>query len=231
MANSVLQRIKKYIDFKGVSISAFEKKLSFSNGSFSSQLKNNKTIGVDKLENILLFYEDINSEWLLRGKGNMLKATNKESASVNYNVSEPTVNYSKEKEGIPLLPIDAFAGISNETNYAVEFSTIKERYVIPLFSDKQVDFMISVRGSSMYPKYSSGDVVACKFIKDRIYIQWNKVYVIDTISQGVMIKRLKKSATKKHITFRSDNSEYDDFDVPESDIRNIALVVGVIRLE
>lgn len=67
-----LKRIKTYIDFKGITISVFEKSAGLSNGSFGGQLKKNKTIGVDKLENIQKRYPDLNANWVLTGKGNML---------------------------------------------------------------------------------------------------------------------------------------------------------------
>src|SRR5690606_2667272 len=70
-----LKRIKEYIDFKGIRISTFEKSIGISNGSFGGQLKKNKTIGVDKLESILKSYPDLNAEWVLTGKGKMLKDT------------------------------------------------------------------------------------------------------------------------------------------------------------
>jgi hypothetical protein len=73
MEENTLQRIKKYIDLKRISIRLFEQSVGMSNGSFASQLKNNKTIGVDKLENILYIYQDINPSWLLTGTGEMLK--------------------------------------------------------------------------------------------------------------------------------------------------------------
>ena len=68
-----LKRIKEYIDFKGIRISTFEKSIGISNGSFGGQLKKNKTIGVDKLESIVKRYQDLNAEWVLTGKGEMLK--------------------------------------------------------------------------------------------------------------------------------------------------------------
>jgi phage repressor protein C with HTH and peptisase S24 domain len=113
----------------------------------------------------------------------------------------------------------------------VETSKIQDRYVVPLFEGIHIDFMIPVRGSSMYPKYNSGDVVACRIIKDLLYVQWNKTYVIDTYTQGTILKRLKKSTTDDHVVCKSDNKDYDEFELPKKDIRNIAMVVGVIRLE
>lgn len=68
-----LKRIKEYIDFKGIRVSSFEKSLGISNGSFGGQLKKNKTIGVDRLETILETYTDLNAEWVLTGRGTMLK--------------------------------------------------------------------------------------------------------------------------------------------------------------
>ena len=223
MKNTVA-RIKDFIDFKGVSVRKFEETTGFSNGAFASQFKNNKTIGVDKVENILHAYPEINPDWLLTGNGQMLK-----NGDGNISVKESRTQYGQKS--IPLLPLEAFAGLGESNIAGVDFDTIEERYDVPLFYNIRVDFMINVRGSSMYPKYSSGDVVACRLVDDLLFVQWNKIYVIDTISQGIIMKRLKKSKTDGNIVCKSDNNEYDEFEVPMNDIRNIALVVGSIRLE
>jgi phage repressor protein C with HTH and peptisase S24 domain len=162
--------------------------------------------------------EFLNPEWLLTGKGSMLKEV-------------PTVKAVASENGLPLLSYEAFAGIGDADVAGVDFRTIEERYVVPLFDGIQIDFMLSVRGSSMYPKYNSGDVVACRLVKDLLFIQWNKVYVLDTHTQGVVMKRLKKSEAQDHVICKSYNPSYDPFELPRSEIRNIALVVGVIRLE
>jgi len=74
MGENTLSRIKQYIDYKGITVSSLEREAGMSNGSFASQLKNNKTIGVDKLENILKVFPEINAAWLLTGEGPMLKS-------------------------------------------------------------------------------------------------------------------------------------------------------------
>jgi len=92
--SSIVIRIKEYIDFKGISIAAFERSVGFSNSSFSSQYKNNKSIGSDKIENIIKVYPEINPVWLLTGEGSMIK----ENSTPNNIVNEPTVEYTHEKK-------------------------------------------------------------------------------------------------------------------------------------
>lgn len=92
----ILDRIKLYIDTKGISIAAFEKSVGMSNASFSKSLKNNGAIGTDKLENILSIYSDISPEWLLTGQGDMLK-------------EEPSLSVSMNpQEGTPYYDVDFF---------------------------------------------------------------------------------------------------------------------------
>lgn len=218
------QRLKKVINYVADgNISQFSKDIGISQPRISRLFlidsRNGKypLISFDIIQSTINKFMGINSEWLLTGKGEMEK---KSTSAVKSNNSN----------GIPMLPFEAFAGIGYDVE-GVNFDVIKERYEIPLFNGIKIDFMLPVRGSSMYPKYSSGDVVACRLITDKLFYQWNKVYVLDTISQGVIMKRLKKSDNTDMIICKSDNEKYEPFEVPVSDIRNIALVVGVVRLE
>lgn len=70
--NSTINRIKQYVDYKGISVRAFEMQCGFSNGSFASQLKNGKAIGSDRIENILCIYPELDANWLFTGKGEMI---------------------------------------------------------------------------------------------------------------------------------------------------------------
>ena len=63
------ERILQYLEYKSIRKSKFYKDVGLSNG-FLDKVKD---IGSGKLELILKSYPDINPEWLLTGKGNMLK--------------------------------------------------------------------------------------------------------------------------------------------------------------
>ena len=83
----------------------------------------------------------------------------------------------------------------------------------------------------MIPKYNSGDIVACKKLPmDRLFFQWNKVYVLDT-DQGALIKRVKAGSDDDHLLIVSDNQNYEPFELHKNYINSVAIVIGVIRLE
>lgn len=166
--------------------------------------------------------------WVMQGVGE--DGFNKETFDANYN-EYIEKNYAhpatQPGEGIPLIPIEAMAGALTSEQTVLEYEC--ERYVVPMF--KGADFLIPVKGSSMYPKYSSGDIVACQRVSmSDLFFQWNKVYVIDT-NQGALIKRIKPGSDKDHVLIVSDNEKYDPFELPFSAIHAVALVIGVIRLE
>lgn len=131
-------------------------------------------------------------------------------------------------DGAPLISHEAAAGFGTAI-FAIKDEDIMGRYVVPDFTN--IDFMIRVKGSSMYPKYSSGDIVACRIIRESRFIQWNKPYIIATKEQGLLCKRLRQSEKKNHILAISDNKDYPPFDIPSNEITGIALIVGTIRLE
>lgn len=69
----VTEKISEYLVAKGISMYAFENAIGASRGSISKAVKENKSIGSQVLENILRVYSDINPDWLLTGRGSMLR--------------------------------------------------------------------------------------------------------------------------------------------------------------
>lgn len=183
--------------------------------------KNGVMPKADFLEKIARSF-DININWLLTGEGNMLRTESEKEENIS--VAHPS---DSPMEGIPLIPISAMAGAFTGEQTVLEYEC--ERFVVPTF--KGAEFLISVKGSCMYPKYNSGDIVACKRLPmDELFFQWNKVYVLDT-DQGPLIKRVKPGSDKEHVLIVSDNERYEPFELPLNRIYHVALVIGVIRLE
>ncbi len=205
----------------------FAREIEVSNSTITEICKRRTNAGITPIKNIVKRFSQINSSWLLIGEGDMLN-------KINDNLQEPNNIYTLKTDNnlkdqlIPLISTEAYAGYG-AGEVSIKDEDIQDRYIISEFSN--VDFMIKIQGSSMYPKFSSGDVVACKIITDSKFIQGNKVHIFSTREQGVLIKRLKKSENPECFLVVSDNLNYDPFDIPKEEILNLAIVTGVIRLE
>lgn len=221
MEDIVKQRIKELLSKKEISVTFLAKTVGANQKTLNNQINGDTSLSASTILLIKQVIPEIDFDWLLTGEGPMLKSDKpKESLPV----ASPTDN---PEEGIPLIPVSAMAGALSGEQTVLEYEC--ERYVVPVF--KGADFLIPVKGSSMYPKYSSGDIVACKRVNmSGLFFQWGKVYVIDT-DQGGLIKRIKRGSDPDHILIVSDNESYEPFELPLSSVHSVAIVLGVIRLE
>jgi repressor LexA len=217
--DTIVQRLKTYLDFMGVNVSLAEKNVMLSNGSLSKPFNANTTIKTDTLEKFLTFYSDISPEWLLTGGGSMLKPT-----TTIKSYPKP----DKKEKLLPLIPIEAIAGFG-AGEFTIMEHDVLEYYKVPEFSN--ADFLIPVKGSSMQPKYYGGDILACKHIQSFSFFQWGVPHVITIKDRGTVVKRIKQVENKNEFSLVSDNEKYEPFTITIDDIVNIAIVVGVIRVE
>ncbi|WP_051269750.1 S24 family peptidase [Flavobacterium suncheonense] len=207
----------------------FANEIGVSTSLITEICKKRTNAGLTPIQNLISRFEFINPEWLLTGTGEMIKSDSKIEDEILKN--EPEKSFIQEsKTIIPLIPIEAMAGIGNGSVQILEKDII-DGYVIPEFTQRGVEYIIRVSGSSMYPKYSSGDLLGCRTVTDTSFFQWGKIYVLDT-DQGPMVKRLFPIADNvDYLECRSDNKEYPPFPISKSSIYKIAIVVGVLRLE
>ena len=184
------------------------------NNIVANRLSKPSTENLSRIANSI---ELLNTGWLLTGEGEMLRTATDDSAA-------------DKQKALPLIPFEALAGYLSTDNEGVRLKDC-ERYVIPEFDRRGAEFIIRVSGSSMYPKYSNGDLLGCKKIENILFFQWGKIYVLDT-SQGALVKRVYEHENKDFVMLVSDNKDvYPPFPIPKSDIRSLSIVVGGVRLE
>lgn len=212
---NVKERLVRFLKYKKLSQAKFEKMCGMGNG-YVNNIRS--AIGPNKIPTIVRQFPDLNIAWLVLGEelgGPMLKEQEKVKESVSSN-----------PDSLPLIPFEAVAGPGSPV---YEDERIESFYQVSEFRD--CDFLIRVKGDSMSPHFTGGDLLACKKVVDAFFFQWGRCYVVLTRSQGAMVKRIQPSEKEGWIKCVSDNVNYAPFDVPMDDIVSVALVNGSISLE
>lgn len=208
------ERVILYLKNKGIGQTVFESNTGLSRGVLAQKSGLNAT----SLEKILLACDDLNPEWLITGKGEMLKSNNTSSLISSAQLQNPTSTK-------PRIPYAASAGYITNAVEGITEAQCEQIPVIHAFPN--YDFTIIIKGDSMEPKYEGGDEVACKRVDGTSFIQWGKAHVLDT-AQGIVIKRIYEDGDK--IKCVSYNPEYPPFSIDKSEIYSISLVVGLLRI-
>ena len=216
------ERLKLFISYKGISMRKFEMAACVPVG----YVKNIKyTITPDKQEKISSAFPELNLGWLTSGEGNMLRESN-----VTQTTNLPELHKETKKDPqskiVPLIPISAQGGSLNDFSISV-MNYECEKVVSPMMD---VDFAISISGDSMAPEYPSGCQVLIKRINESAFIEWGKVYVLDTCN-GTIIKKLMPSESPDKVLCVSINPAYPKFEVAFKYIQGIYRVMMVMAVK
>lgn len=220
----VRTRLEEYISYKGLSIRRFEIIIGAANG-YVSNIK--LSITPAKQKKIQSAFPDLNMSWVLTGEGKMLRNSSAPDTTEDSctNVAIEQSDNTKSKV-IPLLPISAQGGSLNDFSVSV-MSHECEKVVSPIID---VDFAMSISGDSMSPEYPSGCQVLIKKINESAFIEWGKVYVLDTCN-GTIIKKLMPSESPDKVLCVSINPAYPQFEVAFKYIQGIYRVMMVMAVK
>ena len=186
--------------------------------NISSAANGNHLYLKDKfLSHFNMCYDNIFSlKWLITGEGDMLSSTS--SAQPQPSVKNERV-VDDEAYKVPLVPISALGGSLNDFNTAVCRDDC-ETVISPI---KDIDMAIKISGDSMEPEYPSDSQVFIKKVNERAFLEWGRVYVLNTCN-GIVIKRLMPTNDPNTVLCESINPKYPPFEV------NLENVNGVYRV-
>lgn len=227
----LLKRIDVFIQHSGLSYNKFEKLVGASRGGISAALRADRNIGVNIVENILKEFPDLNSEWLLRGNGEMLYKSDKL-------LSEPLQSYklrtdhNQRLQHIPLFNLEATAGLVGLFEHVNENTPIDYLSIPNL---PKCDGAVFVTGDSMYPLLKSGDIVIYKELSNiEEGLFWGEMYIISIDLEGeeyISVKYIQKSdRDNEHIKLASQNSHHQPMEIRKDRIRAIAMVKASVRI-
>lgn len=176
--------------------------------------------------------DGISAEWLITGKGSMIKSDNDtQLASIVVSDTFPLrTDRHVDMQSVPLYELDATAGLvalfSNSSLY-IPVSHIQIPDLPPC------DGALYVRGDSMYPILKSGDIVLYKQVNNfHNGILWGEMYMISfSINEEdyLSIKYIQKSEIDNHVRLVSHNGHHSPQDIPTESIRALALIKASVR--
>lgn len=216
----VKERIIKFVDYINIPIKTFELNCKMSNGYVSSI---RKSLGTEKLDNVLKAYPVLNRDWLLYGEGEMLKPTEKEPE-----IDEPqyTISQDNKNNGVPYYDVDFIGGFDLVEND----QTLLPTYRINFVQYNNADSWVNISGHSMEPQIGHGDIIALKELYDwEDYVLYGEVYAIVT-DQYRTVKRINKSAEgKEYLKLVPVNKDFDEQDIKKSIVRKVYQVLGCAK--
>lgn len=234
------QRIKEYLKYKGVKIIEFSAAIGVSNAYISS-IK--KSIQPDKISRIQECYPDLNIEWLVTGRGNMLNTPQGNMSVINNGTNSGTMANSivttrstsgindsdaddMDVEELPVIPSNVYFD-PNVTlvDYLNEHNVRKSPRVkqFPTYH-----MLLPVCENTMTQECKPSDKLAVRILdKDNPKIFNGRMYILDLVGNQSILCYLTK--TEGGYIASYENSRYSDDFIAFEDVEQIYKVVGLIR--
>lgn len=242
--DKIRERLYKIAEYKGLSMRKFEELCNLKRGNISNMTEYG-TIGSDKLSKIIDAFSEVNIEWLLTGRGDMLKSKCPQYNTPDEISPDPNdkdteffapdqinqVHFPKSVEQLSPLESIALYDIEAAANLQSLYDNRHENIIgqIAIPDIPKCDGAVYVRGDSMYPRLKSGDIIVFKFVPNELSsIFYGEMYLISMDLDGddyLTIKYIKRSERGDNwVKLVSHNPEHDPKDIPLSAIRALALV-------
>ena len=240
-------RIKQFIDYKNITVNKFSISVGASNSYFNKILRDNNSIGSDRIEKILRTYPEINPIWLMLGEGEMLQSKSKknvveENDHINDHVNDHNLNVKKmytneytnfapavvtvdsdNNDNIALVPVPLCAGYLkgyDNPNFIAKLPTFRMPGL-----NHGIFRMFEVEGHSMFPTLPNKSYVVGQFVENWISgIRDNQIYaVISNEVEGGLVKRcINKIKKYNNLICKSDNRrDYPTQNISPESIKEI----------
>jgi phage repressor protein C with HTH and peptisase S24 domain len=239
----VSERIKQILAHYQLNANQASQKLGHTNASKVYKfLAGDFKPGYDSLVELLATWPEISGDWLLLGRGPMLRAEVGAGATDAPPAKAATVPQRgissgqvlmitvdrTGKENTLLVPMTAQAGYRHSYN---EEAYLKDMvpYHLPGFGDGTMR-AFEVSGDSMAPTYRHRDIVVCSYVDRWDLLRPDESYVLVT-AENVLLKRLVAPITDRRgvVELHSDNSgQYGVYQLPVADLLEVWMVRGFV---
>lgn len=205
----------------GMTQKQFAEILSIGQNAYS-MIETGKTSLTERNRSVLVDKLHVNPDWLVGSD----KAMFLRSVSAPEESQSDDVEIDNTFKGVPYYsrPVTSAIGQivdGDRPDYYIDFRPFNEcSFYRPIFGD------------SMFPRYSAGDIIACKYVNDKGIILYGEVYFcVVSINNDVYetVKTLRKHPDPDYIILRPINPKYDETVIPIQSIRDLYIIKGKIE--
>lgn len=213
------ERLLEFLAYKKIGQTKFEESCGLSRGLINNMKGSLSTASVNKIANT---YPELNTEWLLQGKGLMLKIPE-------------TGNLSQPRKKIPVYDSQTIGGVNGSVANVDGSANVSEEIDAGDWFP-EATAAIHHYGDSMV-EYPSGSILALKRVNDRRLIINGRNYVVETTEYRIT-KQLQYNGGDFIMAYSTNKETYPDgnlihspIKIPVETIRHIDLVLGCVTKE
>lgn len=208
LKNEQKERLLQFIDYKGLTRHAFCVKCGLSDAYFYSMRKG---FGTAALNKILEAFPELNEDWLIMGKGEMLLSQKEQDV----NNILPNANNSHR------LPVFS---LKNNGMFSEEPSSN-----VSLPEAQNGDICIIITDDAMSPKYVPSSLLQIREVQGwSSYLGYGYDFVFILKDGRRVLRRAEKSNDKDCILCSSYNSKYNEEQLPTGFIEKVYRVVACL---
>ncbi|BAX79059.1 S24 family peptidase [Labilibaculum antarcticum] len=208
-------RISELLLEKKLNKRSFSALLGYSDVAIGKIINGKSKPKFEMLESLINAFPDINPNWLLTGKGEMLLSEEENSHTTEETDKQTLAGYYYPN-------VDASAGL----NFATNGNGFEKIPVTIPYWGENLSF-INVFGDSMYPKFQSGEIIGIKEV-EYVYLTFGNPFVVVLKNGDVHLKYVRKGKDDTHVILASENQLYEDREFHIKNIRSFYQVKGVI---
>jgi phage repressor protein C with HTH and peptisase S24 domain len=219
MENPVSHRLSEVIDhFSGGNEKRFAESIGVKPAVINNYTKGKQQSkpGFEVLNRICETYPSINMEWLICGRGSMIKLSEKNSSGSN-------IQFIASSTSIPVINRRAAANYLTGYQTQEYFEELDTIYLPPALAKGKQYYALQVSGDSMEPTLHDSDYLICHLCdrSDWEYLTDGEVCVVVSHTRGLQVKRIQKRGMQNFVTLISDNKRHPPFDMEYDEMLEI----------
>lgn len=132
-------------------------------------------------------------------------------------------------ESIPILPENVTTRPNLDIREYIEESGGELEHINPSQMLKHADMAEKIVSTSMLPTLQPEDIIFVRFLQDKMKIVDGHTYYIDSKNRPTMVRQIKLEENNK-VRLIAQNRQFGDIVMDRADILNIAVIVGLLRM-